>query len=165
MARHVFVGKWTAVGRAFGNCIKKLGKVLKHRSRRWKNNARDDVRIGTLRESGDLDWHPEISERNPQIEERRTAADDEFAIKWIDIRKAAGAIGTNEQLITIDDEPPGLSIVTGRRQDGVADRKACLVYGCPRGRNTRWIDIPCCKIASRHIQSRLDFSRFSRLRK
>ena len=94
MARHVFVGKWTAVGRAFGNCIKKLGKVLKHRSRRWKNNARDDVRIGTLRESGDLDWHPEISERNPQIEERRTAADDEFAIKWIDIRKAAGAIGT-----------------------------------------------------------------------
>src|SRR5262245_58671897 len=87
--RHLFAAKWTAVGRAFGNCTKKLCKVLEHRSRRWKNDARDDVWIRPLRESGDLDWHPEMSEHNPQIEEGRTTADDEFAIKWIDICEAA----------------------------------------------------------------------------
>jgi len=154
--RHVFAAKWTAVSRAFGSCIKKLRKVLKYRSRRCENNARDDVRIGPLRESGDLDWHLEISERNPQIEERRTTADDQFAIKWIDICEAAGAIGTNEQLITIDDESPGLSVVAGWRLDSVTDSKACLVYGCPQGRNTRWIDIPGCKIASSHVPTRLN---------
>ena len=159
MARHVFVGKWTAVGRAFGNCIEKLRKVLEDRSRRRKNNARHDVRIGTLREGGDLDRHSEISERNPQIEERRTTTNDEFAIKWIDIGEAAGAIGTDEQLIAIDDESPGLSVVARRRQDGVADCKACLVYGCSRQRKTRWLDIPRCNIARSHIQNRLNSRR------
>jgi hypothetical protein len=71
-----------------------------------------DVRIGALRESGDFDRHPEISQRNPQIEKRRTTTDDEFAIVRINICKAACAVGTNEQLIAIDDEPPGLSVVT-----------------------------------------------------
>jgi hypothetical protein len=117
----------------------------------------NDVRIGTLRASRNLDWQPEISERNPQIKECRNTTDDEFAIKWIDIGEAARAIGTNEQLITIDDESPGLSIVAGRRKDSVADRKACFVYGCPRRRNTRWIDIPCCKIASDHISVPAEF--------
>src|SRR3974390_2335716 len=98
-----------------------------------------------------------MSEHKSQIEERAPATDDEFAIERIDVGEAAGAVGTNEKLITIDYESPGLSVVTRRRQDGVTDRKACLVYGCPRGRNTRWIDIPCYKIAGSHISVLAEF--------
>ena len=123
----VFIDKWPAIGGAHCDGAEELGEIPKNRSGRGKNNARDDVRIGTLREGGDLDRHSEISERNPQIEERRTTTNDEFAIKWIDICEATGTIGTNEQLITIDDELPRLSVVARGRKDRVSDGKARLV--------------------------------------
>jgi hypothetical protein len=37
-----------------------------------------------------------MGERDSQIEERGTAADDELSIERINIRQAPGAIGTNE---------------------------------------------------------------------
>ena len=71
---------------------------------------------------------PKWAKRDSQIEERGTTADDEFSIERINIRQAPGAIGTKEELVTIDNESPGLGIVAGRCEDRVADREARLVY-------------------------------------
>src|SRR5690242_4759529 len=91
-----------------------------------------------------------MSERNPQIEQGGTTANDEFAIERIDVGEAAGAVGTNQQLITVDDESPGLSVVTGRRQDSVANRKARFVYSCPRCRKAGSLYIPSRQVTSSH---------------
>ena len=78
--------------------------------------------------STDLNWYAKMGERDSQIEERGTTADDELSIERINIRQAPGAIGTKEELVTIDNESPGLGIVAGRCEDRVADREARLVY-------------------------------------
>src|SRR6516225_9456825 len=93
---HVFVDEWTTIGRAFRYCIEKFREIIELRSGIRENNASDDVRIGALRKSGDLNWYIKMGERNSQIEERGTAADDELSIERINIWQAPGAIGTNE---------------------------------------------------------------------
>src|SRR6516162_9238955 len=100
---HVFVDEWTTVGRAFRYCIEKFREIVELRSGIRENNACDDVRIGALRKSGDPNWYIKMGERDSQIEERGTTADDELSIERINIRQAPGTIGTNEELVTIDD--------------------------------------------------------------
>src|SRR6516165_8708504 len=159
------MNKWFAIGGTFCDGFEKPGEVLKRWSRRWKHDPRDNIRIGTLRESGDLNRHLEISECNSQIEQRRTTTDDEFPIKRIDIRQAAGAIGTKEQLITIDYVSPRLSVVARRRQDSVANRKARLVDGGARRREIGRIHSPRSQVASSHVSVPVKFSPADKSRK
>ena len=63
--RDVFLNEWTAIGRALRNCVEKIGELSEHRPGTREYDAGDNVRFGTVRESGDLDWNVEIRQRNP----------------------------------------------------------------------------------------------------
>ena len=103
-----------------------------------------------MRERGNLNWNVEICERNPQIEERGPAANDEFAVEWIDIRQASRAIGTDQKLVADDHKSPWLGIVARRSENRVTDREARLVQCRSLRRKARWINIPRGEIGDIH---------------
>jgi hypothetical protein len=87
---------------------------------------------------------------DPQVEQSRTAADDEFAIEQVDVRQASRPVGADQQFAVAADEAPWLGVVAGRSQDCIADSKARFVQQCTTcwkvgGRNT-----PGLKISSVH---------------
>jgi AMP-binding enzyme len=78
--------------------VEELAKVGDDRSRARKQDSRQNVGIVRLRKRGDLDRDREVGEDDTQVEQRGAAADDQFAVEWID-HSQAPAILSHRNLV------------------------------------------------------------------
>src|SRR5204863_3510494 len=89
----------------------------------------------------------------------RAAADDELAVKRVDVRQTSRPIGADQQFAVAADEAPWLGVVAGGSKDRLTDSKARFVQQCSSCWKVGRGNTPSLKIPSAHSFAPVDRNR------